>query len=583
MADNNEPGDSQKDNIDFDDDIDFDLDLFDDADDPDQSEFFTASEDDDSSLENELHDDLHDDLTDDLDSDVIDLSSEEVQAEFAALDLENSAQDSRSRSEDLEDFETDFDEGFKIDDQAAAFQTTGETTATSFNEHDIEDDPDIYDDLDSDLSRAEFGAPGHEEPGRKQDQDSQKISAEPDQQQTVSLGHNLPALLAPFASLSPKIIVAVTAAVLLPVVIVTVLGFNSGEADGDTALQSANAEIQSNNDADPLATEANPVAAQSGQVLPERPIPETIDMPVLPSEDSTPAETDQPVDPALIESLLADVEAEPIDVMPEEAIDDTLSPPAQVPADSNEQTADTDDSNFDAPDLPSPQTQAAAAADTEPESAAAIENEQSDESLLANADPASGNSDDEIAGSSAPADADLASSTSLAEPVSSGRDYHIIVASFPNESQAQAHAERISDEEISAYVIAPFADASNFRVAVASYSSMAEAQSNIPGLRAVYGEGIWPLRYPPAAETALISEQTGATYIIVASFPNEQLARSHAQTLVAAGEQPSIIAAYAPANRFRVAIASYADNASAQSALVDYRREYGEDLWLLRY
>lgn len=218
----------------------------------------------------------------------------------------------------------------------------------------------------------------------------------------------------------------------------------------------------------------------------------------------------------------------------------------------------------------------------------AVAEELQTEEVQATESPAEETADTEVASASdAPETAETMETTPPAEPgpiaASTGRDYHIIVASFPDQTTAQAHAERISDAEISAYVIAPFGTSSNYRVAVASYTSLAEARQNIPGLRAVYGEGIWPLRYPPAAGTSLISSQTGETFIIVASFPTEQLARTHADSLIAAGEQPAIIAPYPPSNRFRVAVARFDSTESAQTALPAYRQEHGEDSWLLRY
>jgi hypothetical protein len=159
----------------------------------------------------------------------------------------------------------------------------------------------------------------------------------------------------------------------------------------------------------------------------------------------------------------------------------------------------------------------------------------------------------------------------------------VIVASFASAADANSHASSITDSEISAYVIPPFGGSSNYRVAVANYRSMAEARENIPGLQALFGRGIWPLRYPPSPGVPLISSRSGATYIIVASFPNEQLARSHAGQLVQRGEQPAIIAPYPPANRYRVAASYYDSLENAEAALPQFRQNYGADAWLLRY
>lgn len=163
------------------------------------------------------------------------------------------------------------------------------------------------------------------------------------------------------------------------------------------------------------------------------------------------------------------------------------------------------------------------------------------------------------------------------------RSYHIIVASFATESRAREHANSISDAEITAYVIPPFGNSANYRVSVASYSSMAQAQENLQGLQAAFGGEAWPLRYPPASPVRVVSEPTGATYIIVASFPTEDPAIEFARNLTTDGEQPVIIAPYLPSNRHRVAIANFESLSNAEESLSRYKRVYGEDVWLLRY
>ena len=233
--------------------------------------------------------------------------------------------------------------------------------------------------------------------------------------------------------------------------------------------------------------------------------------------------------------------------------------PEQAPEQTVSEIAAQDNSEPEA----EPEAASEAAPETAPVTAATNETEP----------PASSNTD-----SASP------SSTGSDIPgTAQGRNYHVIVASFASAADANSHASSITDSEISAYVIPPFGGSNNYRVAVANYRSMAEARQNIAGLQAVFGSGIWPLRYPPSPGVPLISSRSGATYIIVASFPNEQLARSHAGQLVQRGEQPAIIAPYPPANRYRVAASYYDSLENAEAALGQFRQNYGADAWLLRY
>jgi len=544
------------------------------------------------STENGLQDDLHDDLHDDLDDDILGITEEEVEAEFAALELEDiddildigeddSLDDDGSAATQADDTSSDRDEDFK-----ASLSSDEQSAADAIGGTDFETDPDLSDDLDFESTREEFGVPDQD---LNNNSDKSDHEQNPPKEGILALGNNFPAILASLASLSPRVIVAATAVVLLPVVIFTVLGFNSSDSDAEaeipeTAFSDTPDESQVASDANTVLE--NSVAEPQDQTLPERPEPLTVDQARLPADESgtegsdiasaensgelltnsaiEQAEQAEFEDPGL---LLAQAQTEPELIESEPETEATAETEAELAPETDQQTevAVVDDE----PEV--------TGEDAEVETDTLAEEEQQAEEAPA---PELANEEGSEV-EEAPAAAVASESASM--PASTGRDYHIIVASLPTQAAAESHAERISDAEISAYVIAPFGSTSNYRVAVASYASLAEARQNIPGLRAVYGEDIWPLRYPPATETPLISTQTGETFIIVASFPNEQLARTHANTLIAAGEQPAIIAPYPPSNRYRVAVARFDNTESAQTALPAYREEHGEESWLLRY
>ncbi len=627
MAENDEANKSQTDSDSLDDDFEFDL--FEESDsepardaakteDIEVEDFDTDFETDfDESLDTEsgrsfdarpsaddLHDDLHDDLTDDLGDDIFELSDAEVQEEFAALEREESLTNSAAESAGDSNAEQDNSASSELD---ASLSGAVDSVADELQKNNIEYDPDTSDDLDFELTREEFGAPDREvKPVRSQT----GIEDNADKEGVLSAANGLPAVLASLANLPPKVIVAATAAVLVPLVVFTVLGLNSGDSDAVAQVPAATFNDEAGSDA----------VTEQLQSLPERPAPELSPRTVMPATDSEadtaitqdasqPVLAEDPVEQSLVsadteeaaatESELADsglllAQAQTDTQLAAESTDDASDLATANPDDnlepgvveSSPESVASPTENIDAttasnaPTVQDAASDDVAVEDTPPEA----------EPQIAESDSASDNQvaseqiDREPAAPAATTEAvTSADNTPAATAASSGRNYHIIVASFPNNTDAQAHAERISDAEISAYVIAPFGSSNNYRVAVASYASLAEAQQNIPGLRNVYGEGIWPLRYPPAGDIPLLSARSGETFIIVASFPTVELARTHAESLRAAGEQPAIIAPYAPSNRYRVAVARFPNSDAAQNALANYRRDYGSDSWLLRY
>lgn len=491
----------------------------------------------DTGLAQEFEVELDDNLDSDLDDDIIDLSDDEVAREFADLELEESA----PQPQIGDDLPTD--DTLDLDEEAEA------------------------DDVYKNITSEEFGAPDQytSESGAKTESKSQSASADDEQS-------GLPAMLAAFAGLSPRMIVAATAAVLLPVVVFTILGFNSDESDADEtasspfqdgSLEASNNEQQDTDNSSTFSVTRSALPAQAAAQ--DSPAAETTDAEAnLSPETESLAESDPEAEP----EVLANSEIESSESA---ALEPALLAQAQVPAPPTEPDQNTtipaQETEPDRVDSPQPQ---GTSTSPEPVTRAVSSPPQAPENTPdRDSVPASDNP------TSQPA--------AIADTDNNGRNYHVIVASFPSEAVARQHAEQISSADRQAYLIPPFGDASNYRVAIAAYRSMAEARDNIPGLREQFGTGIWPLRYPPSPGIRIVDSPSGETFIIVASFPNEQLARTHAAGLVRQGEQPVIIAPYAPSNRYRVAVSHYDTTSNAENALPRFRENYGEDAWLLRY
>jgi hypothetical protein len=179
--------------------------------------------------------------------------------------------------------------------------------------------------------------------------------------------------------------------------------------------------------------------------------------------------------------------------------------------------------------------------------------------------------------------ASAASSTEIVTLSASTGDFYIVVASFLTESKAREHARSLLKNQNTPTILSPFDASRRYRVTIAGYETMAEVQTNIAQFKSKYGDDIWPLRYISVGSTTLLSAATGNIYVIVFSFLTEELARKHADTLAAAGENPSIIPPFDQGRQYRVAVSDYATLSSAQAALVQHREEFGNETWLLRY
>jgi cell division septation protein DedD len=540
-------------------DEDFDLDLFADEE-QDQSsrtepELSPAEEDFEAELQGDFDPDPEndpiDDFADELDDDVIDISDDEIAEELAAME-----------QEDVSTAAVEADPA-----PAPAPEAGPEVTEMSIPEPE---------------TASPTQAPAETE-------------AEPEE---TGPAVALPPFLASLSSVSPRMIVAGTAAVLLPVVVFAVLGINS---DSSGALEDGSSDTAAAGSAE------NPfIQSSDGSIERDS---DTVNVPDLSAEDIEPAlaatrrevnrlgaeqEINNGAESALSENQGSESQSDDT----ESRSSESSSPDSQTMVASQDPLQEREDSGPDSPgnenmllaqteaeqaadqadtDMPVlDTTESSAEAQTTTPTAVAVTSEDNEEEAPANNTANSASSSTPSTASSTASDIDIPGTAE-------GRNYHVIVASFVSAADANCHASSITDSEISAYVIPPFGSSSNYRVAVANYRSMAEARENIPGLQALFGSGIWPLRYPPSPGVPLISSRSGATYIIVASFPNEQLARSHAGQLVQRGEQPAIIAPYPPANRYRVAASYYDSLENAETALPQFRQNYGADAWLLRY
>ena len=86
-----------------------------------------------------------------------------------------------------------------------------------------------------------------------------------------------------------------------------------------------------------------------------------------------------------------------------------------------------------------------------------------------------------------------------------------------------------------------------------------------------------------AGEITRLSTKTGQAYVIVGSFIDEDLAGDYATELADSGKSPFVIPPFDDHRFYRIGIASYGSFAEAISAVSDFKGEFGDDVWALRY
>jgi len=86
-----------------------------------------------------------------------------------------------------------------------------------------------------------------------------------------------------------------------------------------------------------------------------------------------------------------------------------------------------------------------------------------------------------------------------------------------------------------------------------------------------------------AGSVTQLPNKTGNTYVIVSSFVDSDLAMDYANELAAGGKSPMIIPPFSRHRFFRVAIAEFSTFDEAKGKVDDFKAEFGQDVWVLRY
>lgn len=80
-----------------------------------------------------------------------------------------------------------------------------------------------------------------------------------------------------------------------------------------------------------------------------------------------------------------------------------------------------------------------------------------------------------------------------------------------------------------------------------------------------------------------LTSRSNNYYIVIASFVDEDLAMDYSQQLAAEEKSPTVIPSFGRAITTRVAIAGYRSLNQAQNEIGNYKGEYGQDIWILKY
>ncbi|MEM0941176.1 MAG: hypothetical protein AAF600_12980 [Bacteroidota bacterium] len=80
-----------------------------------------------------------------------------------------------------------------------------------------------------------------------------------------------------------------------------------------------------------------------------------------------------------------------------------------------------------------------------------------------------------------------------------------------------------------------------------------------------------------------LTSRSNNYYIVIASFLDEDLAMDYSQKLAAEEKSPTVIPSFGKAITTRVAIIGYRSLSQAQNEISNYKGEYGQDIWILKY
>ncbi|UXX79292.1 SPOR domain-containing protein [Reichenbachiella carrageenanivorans] len=84
-------------------------------------------------------------------------------------------------------------------------------------------------------------------------------------------------------------------------------------------------------------------------------------------------------------------------------------------------------------------------------------------------------------------------------------------------------------------------------------------------------------------EIVQVTARTSRSYVVIASFVDQDLAMDYATELSNEGNGVKIIHPYGKSKRYRVSVADFASYGDAASQLGDFKGQYGDDVWALQY
>jgi hypothetical protein len=95
----------------------------------------------------------------------------------------------------------------------------------------------------------------------------------------------------------------------------------------------------------------------------------------------------------------------------------------------------------------------------------------------------------------APAVTSLGGSINKVTQKASVPEYFIIVSSTGSEKVALEEAQKLIDNKNEVWVIYPYGETTNYRLAIGKYSALAEATEALAKIKADFDASIWILKY----------------------------------------------------------------------------------------
>lgn len=88
---------------------------------------------------------------------------------------------------------------------------------------------------------------------------------------------------------------------------------------------------------------------------------------------------------------------------------------------------------------------------------------------------------------------------------------------------------------------------------------------------------------PAVATVDLLGSRTGKSYIIVGSFFDEDLAVDEGNKLAQGGVSTKVIPPFGRARFYRLAVGEFDSFREAAGNIEDYKSDFGENIWVLKY